>query len=167
LYEEVVLTRTVAVFVFICVLGLGCSSSPAPRRAAVTTPTTTATTIARSRTCAVTRFGVGGAPNEIHVESAHGQLWGLALGPGHVPPRAGDEVKVVWRMTGTGPLRVVFRAPDGRAQPLVFGPEAHATSNYDRPGDEWGTGFRFRTAGCWHIHLARSDTSADIWLDVH
>jgi hypothetical protein len=50
---------------------------------------------------------------------------------------------------------------------LDFGPEAHATISYDRPGDEWGTGLRFGTRGCWHIHLARADTSADVWLDVH
>jgi hypothetical protein len=164
LYEGVVLTRAVVV-VLMCVLGVGCSSSPPHRSAAVAA--STATTIATPKACAVTRFGVVGAPNELHVESAHGQLWGLALGPGHVPPRAGDEVKIVWRMTGTGPLHVVLRAPDGRAQPLVFGPEAHATSSYDRPGDEWGTGLRFATRGCWNIHLARADTSADVWLDVH
>jgi hypothetical protein len=115
LYEGVVLTRPVVVL-SICVLGVGCSSSPPHRSAAVAA--TTATTIATPQACAVTRFGVVGAP-------------------------------------------------DGRAQPLVFGPEAHATSSYDRPGDEWGTGLRFGTRGCWHIHLARADTSADVWLDVH
>jgi hypothetical protein len=49
---------------------------------------------------------------------------------------------------------------------LVFGPERHSASSYHRPGDEWGTGFRFETAGCWHIHLARTDTSGDVWLEV-
>ncbi len=94
------------------------------------------------------------------------QLWGLALGPGHVPPRVGDELKVVWRMTGAGPLRISFTSPAGTRQPLVFGPEAHAASNYHRPGDEWGTGFRFTTAGCWHIHFARTTGAADVWLKV-
>jgi hypothetical protein len=98
--------------------------------------------------------------------SSTAQLWGLALGPGEVPPRAGDELKIVWRMTGSGPLRIVFTAPDGRQRPLVFGPEAHSASSYHRPGDEWGTGFRFATHGCWHIHLARDDTSGDVWLNV-
>lgn len=46
-------------------------------------------------------------------------------------------------------------------------PEAHAAgSSYHRPGDEWGTGFRFDASGCWHIHLARNDTTGDVWLDV-
>lgn len=73
----------------------------------------------------------------------------------------------MWRMTGAGPLRVVLTAPDGRRRPLVFGPEAHRPgSSYHRPGDEWGTGFRFSSRGCWHIHLTRTDTSGDIWLRI-
>ncbi len=98
--------------------------------------------------------------------SAHGQLWGLALGPGHIPPRSGDELKIVWRMTGTGPLHVSLIAPNGRRQPLVFGPEAHAVSSYHRPGNEWGTGFRFSAPGCWHIKFTRNSTSGDVWLNV-
>jgi hypothetical protein len=66
----------------------------------------------------------------------------------------------------TGPLRVVFTGPDGKQRPLVFGPEAHGQSGYQRPGDEWGTGFSFATGGCWHIHLTRDDTSGDVWLNV-
>ena len=69
-------------------------------------------------------------------------------------------------MTGTGALRVVLTAPDGRRQPLVFGPEPHTRSSYHRPGAEWGTGLRFGVAGCWHIHLSRDDTSGDVWLHV-
>ena len=111
-------------------------------------------------------FGSRGAENEIQGTSRNASLWGLALGPGHIPPRAGDELKMVWRMTGTGPLRVTLRAPNGTVRPLVFGPERHGASNFDRPGDEWGTGFRFGSAGCWHVHLARTDTSGDVWLDV-
>lgn len=69
-------------------------------------------------------------------------------------------------MTGTGPLRVVLTSPGGRRRPLVFGPEAQPVSTYRRPGDEWGTGFRFGAPGCWHIQLARTDTSGEVWLDV-
>lgn len=98
--------------------------------------------------------------------SADAGLWGLALGPGRIPPRAGDELKIVWRMTGRGPLHISFTAPDGRDRPLVFGPEAHLTSSYNRPGDEWGAGFRFATRGCWHIHFARNDVSGDVWISI-
>jgi hypothetical protein len=110
------------------------------------------------------RFGAVGAGNEVRGISSDASLWGLALG--HLPPRRGDELKIVWRMTGVGPLRVTFTAPNGYSRPLVFGPERHDDSTYHRPGAEWGTGFRFGAAGCWHIHLARADTSGDVWLDV-
>jgi hypothetical protein len=113
-----------------------------------------------------TLFGVGGAAHEVRGASRDATAWGLALGPGHIPPRSGEQLKIVWRMTGSGPLTVAVVAPDGRARPLVFGPEPHSTSSYHRPGDEWGTGFLFDRAGCWHISLTRADTSADVWLDV-
>jgi len=105
--------------------------------------------------------------HEVRGTTRSGTLWGLLLGPGAVPPRAGDELKIVWRMTGQGPLRVRFTAPDGKPKPLAFGPEAHrGASSYQRPGDEWGTGFRFTTPGCWHIRLTRSNNVGDVWLDV-
>ena len=99
--------------------------------------------------------------------STNASIWGLALGPGRVPPHVGDELKIVWRMTGSGALHVTFTAPDGTKRPLVFGPEPHrSSSTYHRPGSEWGTGFRFTSAGCWHIRLARADTSGDVRLNV-
>jgi hypothetical protein len=113
-----------------------------------------------------TRFGISGAPNEVHAQSTGASVWGLALGPSGIPPRAGDEIKIVWRMTGIGPLTVTVTAPDGQNHPLVFGPDPHGTSNYRRPGDEWGTGIRFTSPGCWHIHLARNHATGDAWLDV-
>ena len=70
-------------------------------------------------------------------------------------------------MTGNGPLKVVLNAPHGEPEPLTFGPEAHRVSSYQRPGDEWGTGFHFTTSGCWHIRLTRSDNMGDVWLQVH
>ena len=153
-YEVV---KRAACVMALLLIGLGCS----PSRGTTPVPAPT-----RSACATATRFGVGGAANEIRGVSRDAQLWGLALGPGHVPPRTGDELKIVWRMTGTGPLRVSFTAPTGRAQPLLFGPDAHTGSSYHRPGDEWGTGFRFTASGCWHMHFARDDTSADVWLNV-
>jgi hypothetical protein len=149
-------------------IGAGCSASH--DRSVSPTSTSSQTTPTTTRTQAIcatpTRFGLGGAPNELRGESNDAQLWGLALGPGHVPPRVGNELKIVWRMTGHGPLHISFVAPDGHQQPLVFGPEAHSASSYRRPGDEWGTGFRFVSHGCWHIHFTRTDSSADVWLDI-
>jgi hypothetical protein len=146
-----------------CSTSHGSSATPptstSPRHPVAVTVTGNSCTVS-------TRFGVGGAANEIHGVSTDAQLWGLALGPGHAPPRPGDELKIVWRMTGSGPLHISFTAPDGLRQPLVFGPEPHSASSYHRPGDEWGTGLRFTTHGCWHIHFTRTNASADVWLNV-
>jgi len=157
--------RTVVLVAFL-VLVVGCSGSHDRSVIPSSTTPSTATTTTRSGCVTPSRFGVGGAANEIHGASRNGHLWGLALGPGHVPPRVGEELKIVWRMTGRGALRIAFMGPDGTQHPLAFGPERHSSSNYHRPGDEWGTGFRFATRGCWHIHFARDDTTADVWLDV-
>jgi len=94
-----------------------------------------------------------------------GSLYGIAMAP-HVPPQVGETLKIVWRMTGRGPLRVSFTDPAGHRVPLAFGPEPHVASTYRRPGDEWGTGFHFSRRGCWHIHLARTETRGDVWLQV-
>jgi hypothetical protein len=137
-----------------------CSSSSS------TTKVVPSTTVAPVVACAShTPFGTSRAPNEVRVRTTRGEAWGLAL-EGEVPPRPGERVKIVWRVTGHGPLHVELTAPDGRRAALEFGPERHSTSTYHRPGEEWGTGFRFTTRGCWRIHLARDDTVGDVWIDV-
>jgi hypothetical protein len=83
-----------------------------------------------------------------------------------VPLRTGREVKIVFRMTGAGPLRAALTAPDGRAVDLAWGPDPHAGSTYTRPGDEWGTGYVFDHAGCWHLRLDRDANRGDIWLEI-
>lgn len=160
--------KGIAALVPLLLVSTGCSGSPdrSASPTSTTNPRTATTTLSRAICATPTRFGVGAAANELRGESSDAQLWGLALGPGHVPPRVGDELKIVWRMTGAGPLRVTFTAPTGQVQPLVFGPEAHPASSYHRPGDEWGTGFFFATPGCWHIHFTRTNASADVWLNV-
>jgi hypothetical protein len=92
-------------------------------------------------------------------------LWGLIFG-GALPFRVGDQVKIVWRMTGTGPLAVTQIAPDGSTRPLTFGPSYHTSSSYHRPGQEWGTGFTFNVTGCWTIRLTRTTGAADAYFEV-
>jgi hypothetical protein len=124
------------------------------------------TTVAHVAACAIrTPFGTDGPHNEVRARTTRGKAWGLAV-EGALPPRPGETVKIVWRVTGHGPLLVTFTAPDRRTRPLVFGPEQHSASTYHRPGEEWGTGFRFTSRGCWRIHLARDDTTGDVWIEV-
>jgi len=80
--------------------------------------------------------------------------------------RVGDEVKIVWRMTGHGEFRMTVTAPDGTHKPLLFGPEPHPSSTYRRPGEEWGAGYHFTQPGCWNLHAARDGSTADVWLKV-
>src|SRR5436305_21257 len=105
--------------------------------------------------CAASTLVRGGLP--IHARSTHGEAWALAFGT--FPPTVGQDVKIVWRVTGQGPLHVVFRDPSGRRRLLTFGPEEHSASSFPRPGREWGTGYTFDAAGCWTIQVKRSGTS--------
>jgi hypothetical protein len=93
-------------------------------------------------------------------------LYGLIMTQKPMPVRAHEDVKIVWRMTGSGPLRLATVSPEGTAVALRWGPEPHGGSNYKRPGDEWGAGYVFTTPGCWHLRAQRTTGSADVWLEV-
>ncbi|KOU09471.1 hypothetical protein ADK86_00690 [Streptomyces sp. NRRL F-5755] len=83
----------------------------------------------------------------------------VASGPATFTTR--EVHKIVWRVTGKGPLHLTLTGPDGRTRrPERL--EPHGDSSYRRPGDEWGSGLRFPTPGCWHIRLTRTTGSADI-----
>ncbi|MEU4571629.1 hypothetical protein ACBI99_41795 [Nonomuraea sp. ATR24] len=90
------------------------------------------------------------------------ELWGLLFA--EVPFEAGAEVKIVWRMTGEGPLRAAASL-DGRRARLVW-LEEHSGSSWRRPGREWGTGWVFPEPGCWKVELSRTRGSGYVWLDV-
>jgi hypothetical protein len=85
-----------------------------------------------------------------------------ALAFGTVPAKVGEELKIVWRVTGEGDLTVRPIRPDGSTGELVFGPEPHAGSNFSAPGDEWGTGLRLDSPGCWQVELARTGVTATL-----
>ncbi len=90
------------------------------------------------------------------------QLYGLIFGN----LQRGHDVKIVWRITGSGDLTATAIAPDRRAAPLVFGPTLHSSSTYQRPGEEWGVGYHFSEAGCWDLHFVRGHTPADAWFSI-
>jgi hypothetical protein len=110
----------------------------------------------------------GGAGGPEVRGTGHGaQLWGLVMVRPRSPLiRAGDDVKIVWRMTGTGGLRLSAIDPHGHSRGLAWGPEEHGGSTYDRPGHEWGAGYHFDRPGCWTLHAIRGTGSADVWLKV-
>jgi hypothetical protein len=84
-----------------------------------------------------------------------------------LPFIAGQEVKIAWRMTGSGPPRFTVIGPSGEdADVLQWGPEGHIDSTWKRPGDEWGTGFRFTHVGCWRITVRRDNAAGSISVRV-
>ncbi|MCA2221099.1 hypothetical protein [Nonomuraea aurantiaca] len=137
------------------------------------TPTGDGTPAASPKpTPATTRVGCHGTPviiqgdgfPEVRGASQDAEVWGLLFAP--VPFKRGKEVKIVWRMTGEGPLKVTAALPDGTRAKPTFGPEQHGSSSWRRPGEEWGTGFVFPKAGCYRVDLTRTHGSGHLWLPV-
>jgi hypothetical protein len=75
-------------------------------------------------------------------------------------------VKIVWRITGSGFFDIVALGPHGMKVPPSQGPTRHLGSNWNRPGDEWGTVFTFPVAGCWDLHVTRDNAFGDVWLKI-
>lgn len=92
-----------------------------------------------------------------------GELWALIFNGW--PMQARQRNKIAWRMTGSGNLQLVARGPGGQiVRPTDFIP--HDGSNWQRPGEEWGSEFIFPVPGCWNIHATRGNLSGDIWFMV-
>jgi hypothetical protein len=100
---------------------------------------------------------------EVEGRSETQSVWGL-LFPYHVPLWVDEDLKIVWRMTGEGNLKVYAIHEDGTILEPIWGPEAHGGSNWNRPGEEWGTGFHFTKTGCWRIILERGRDVGEVDL---
>ena len=101
---------------------------------------------------------------DFRVPARSGRAWAVAFGA--LPATVGQDLKVVWRVTGKGPLRVTFRDPSGDPRALEFGPDEHSGSSFVHPGREWGTGFSFDAPGCWTVHVRRTGTVATVGIRV-
>ncbi|WP_248961426.1 hypothetical protein [Sphaerisporangium perillae] len=132
--------------------------SPAP--SVRPSPGPTATGVA----CNGTPLLTGAGFPEVRGTATDAELWGLLFMD--VPFPRGREVKIVWRMTGEGPLKIKATLPDGTSARLAWGPEEHGGSTWRRPGDEWGTGLVFPKRGCWKVELTRTCGSGHVWLPV-
>lgn len=160
----------------------GCSTSAAKTQTAGTTVTSTATaaiaTAAHPSEATAAPATADATPtacttptpifngDEVQGVATDASVYGLLFLTHSPPIRNGEELKIVWRMTGNGDLSVTSTSPSNRPGVLTFGPELHSSSNFNRPGEEWGTGFKFDEAGCWHIHLQRTVGAGDVWIDI-
>jgi hypothetical protein len=103
---------------------------------------------------------------EVQGTATNAELWALLQSTSGVPPQANSLVKIVWRMSGSGDFIIVALGPSGMKVSPSQGPNAHLGSNWNRPGDEWGTVFYFPVAGCWDLHATRGTSAGDVWLVV-
>ena len=116
-------------------------------------------------TLAVPRESEASVPgHEVRAISTTMEAWALLYEPS--PWKPGQEVKVVWRVTGAGDFRVVAVGPESQEVPPVSGPTEHFGSNWDRPGDEWGTFFRLDEPGRWQLRIQRGSSTATLPVEV-
>src|SRR5260221_14787246 len=70
---------------------------------------------------------------EIQGSSDTQTLWAL-LFPRHFLVWSDEDLKIVWRVTGTGDFSVKAQSIDGTVIQPIWGPEEHGGSSWDRPG---------------------------------
>lgn len=144
-------------------------SSPPPQAAITPRPTATVVPIAETpgacHPTTITSNKTTGFPEAL-AKASGGTLWALFFfDPATIHVK--QELKIVWRMTGTGDFHIVGQSTTGQQVKPVWGPEAHGSSNWDRPGYEWGTGFSFSSPGCWTLRATRDNVTGELGLLVH
>ena len=95
-----------------------------------------------------------------------GELWALLF---FDSAAANQDLKFVWRITTTGTgqgFHIEAKSENGKIILPIWGPEFHGGSNWNRPGEEWGTGFNFPEPGCWTITVTSGATIGEIYIDV-
>ena len=101
---------------------------------------------------------------EVAGEGDGAEMWALLW---EEPPwGVNHDVKVVWRMAGSGEFTVQALGPRGESVAPTQGPTPHAGSNWDRPGEEWGTFFSLPDDGCWVLEASRGDDVSTIGVVV-
>jgi len=94
---------------------------------------------------------------------SEGEMWALLF---FDEAHANEDLKIVWRITGSGKFHAQAQNENGKAILPIWGPEFHVSSTWERPGEEWGTGFNFSEPGCWTITVTSGETQGEIILDV-
>jgi hypothetical protein len=120
------------------VLLTGCTPEVTHRGDPAASQPTTATTVAEAPPKAGSRrLGAAGcrppspttpwlqagqqAGIEVRGTSRGAELWALPFAP--LPLPVGEEVKIVWRMTGRGPIAITATHSDGTPASYIFGPQ--------------------------------------------
>lgn len=93
-----------------------------------------------------------------------GEIWALPFA--RYPAPVNEHYKIAFRVVGDGSLFLTAISPDGTTHSPVQGPTRHTGSNWDRPGDEWGSFFLFDQPGCWSIEVERGKTAGSVHILV-
>ena len=96
----------------------------------------------------------------------NGEIWALLF---FDKAYAMKNEKIAWKITSVGTGKgfdIQAQDESGTVIHPIWGPEYHVSSNWDRPGDEWGTGFNFPSPGCWTLTVTSGNTIGEIRLDV-
>ena len=109
-------------------------------------------------------LGPVAADGGIAGEAANGEFW--VLPPSQQMLRVGRTFKLVFRLTGEGPVEAFAIAPDGRRAEPTAPLRPHAASNFNRPGQEWGAFFRVYEPGCWDLVVQRGRTRGVLPLPI-
>src|SRR4051794_12077804 len=88
-------------------------------------------TMAAPKACTPSPVDLSGLP-EVQGAAVNAELWALVFRS--VPFHAGQEVKIVWRMTGSGDLKIYAEDTNGNGILPIWGPEGHGGSSWNRPG---------------------------------
>jgi hypothetical protein len=100
------------------------------------------------------------------------EVWALFFNTWPLPPGeavripVNEEVKIVWRSTGDGSFTIHAEGPEGESIEPAWGPDPHGSSNWERPGKEWGTGWVFPSTGCWTFDVSHGDQAAEMVAEV-
>jgi hypothetical protein len=95
---------------------------------------------------------------------SEGEMWALLF---FETAHTNEDEKIVWRITEEGKeFHAQAQNENGKVILPIWGPEYHGGSNWERPGQEWGTGFNFPEPGCWTITVTLSVTKGEIALEV-
>lgn len=116
---------------------------------------------------------------EVFGTATGGQLWGLFMFSGGarwadnepatatLESAAGKELKIVIRAPGSYLAVSARHAIGGATVAPVWGPRAHAGSDWERPGNEWGIGLTLPSAGCWEIRASTGTVRGAFWVRVN
>lgn len=155
----------IILWLWMCILLAACSTLASTAQSTPTPTVRPTRTMVVSASCQrpspITTSTIG-QPEVQGTASKNHQLWALLF----QPMVARQELKIVWRMTGNGDMQIVALGPRGETvKPRWM--TYHGSSNWARPGAEWGTGFILPEGGCWDFRASRTDATGDVWMLVN